>query len=156
MSSHRCLKQSLAPAHLARDYFMFLHSDTLFISGCGRFFEGTAEEMHTALNKTLSALPEDTVVFQGHEYTASNVAFSSGVLPERPAIRSLVEDIRKKRNNGVTAGVYTLADEKKHNIFMLVGDAEVQEKVGTKGQGEVATMQRLRELKNNGQMMAKV
>lgn len=37
--------------------------DTLFIGGCGRFFEGTPEEMHTALNKTLSALPDDTAVY---------------------------------------------------------------------------------------------
>ncbi|CAO1634254.1 unnamed protein product [Parajaminaea phylloscopi] len=130
--------------------------DTLFISGCGRFFEGTAEEMHVALNRTLASLPEDTLVYQGHEYTKSNVAFSSGVLPDRPAIQALVKDLRDGRNGGVTAGVYTIADEKKHNVFMLVGDAEVQDKVGTKGQGEVATMQRLRDLKNNGQMMAKV
>ena len=40
--------------------------DTLFISGCGRFFEGTAEEMHKALNKTLAALPDETIVYCGH------------------------------------------------------------------------------------------
>lgn len=40
--------------------------DTLFISGCGRFFEGTAEEMHTALNKTLASLPKDALVYCGH------------------------------------------------------------------------------------------
>jgi glyoxylase-like metal-dependent hydrolase (beta-lactamase superfamily II) len=44
-------------------------SDTLFISGCGRFFEGTANEMDTALNKLLVELPHDTIVACGHEYT---------------------------------------------------------------------------------------
>lgn len=46
-------------------------SDTLFVSGCGRFFEGTAEEMHTALNERLAKLPDDTVTYVGHEYTSS-------------------------------------------------------------------------------------
>lgn len=128
-------------------------SDTLFISGCGRFFEGTPAEMHTALNKTLASLPDDTVVFCGHEYTKSNVAFSAGVLPERPAIKKLLDEVR---NTSVTTGKYTLADEKKHNVFMLVGDDEVQQRVGTQGKGEVETMSVLRELKNSGKMMAKV
>jgi hydroxyacylglutathione hydrolase len=39
--------------------------DTLFIGGCGRFFEGTPEEMHKALNKTLASLPDDTKVYVG-------------------------------------------------------------------------------------------
>lgn len=112
--------------------------------------------MHTALNKTLASLPDDTLVMVGHEYTKSNVAFSSGILPDRPAITSLVKDIQGGRNKGVTTGVYTIGDEKKHNVFMLVGDEEVQSKVGTKGKGEVETMSVLRELKNAGKMMAKV
>lgn len=135
---------------------LFPFSDTLFISGCGRFFEGTPEEMHTSLNKTLASLPGDTVVMCGHEYTRSNVAFSAGVLPDRPAIQSLADDLRNKRNNGVTTGVYTIADEKKHNVFMLVGDPEVQKRVGTEGKGEIETMKVLRELKNAGKMMAQL
>ncbi|PWN26248.1 Metallo-hydrolase/oxidoreductase [Jaminaea rosea] len=127
--------------------------DTLFVSGCGRFFEGTPAEMHTALNKVLASLPDDTVVFCGHEYTKSNVAFSAGVLPERPAILQLLDEVRK---TSVTTGKYTIGDEKKHNVFMLVGDAEVQQRVGTQGKGEIETMSVLRELKNSGKMMAKV
>ena len=46
-----------------------LVSDTLFISGCGRFFEGTGQEMDLALNTRLAALPHDTIVACGHEYT---------------------------------------------------------------------------------------
>lgn len=46
--------------------------DTLFVSGCGRFFEGTGIEMDHALNGVLAALPDDTVTYVGHEYTASN------------------------------------------------------------------------------------
>lgn len=45
--------------------------DTLFVGGCGRFFEGEPGEMHTALNERLAGLPEDTTVWNGHEYTKS-------------------------------------------------------------------------------------
>ena len=51
-----------------------LFSDTLFIAGCGRFLEGTAEQMHRSLSY-LGSLPEDTVVYNGHEYTSASVAF---------------------------------------------------------------------------------
>ena len=50
--------------------------DTLFISGCGRFFEGNAEQMHHALIDILSKLPEKTQVYCGHEYSVSNLKFS--------------------------------------------------------------------------------
>lgn len=130
--------------------------DTLFVSGCGRFFEGTAEEMHRALNVTLAALPGDTVVMCGHEYTRANVAFSAGVLPNREAIQSLVSFVKEGRNNGVTTGVFTINDEKRHNIFMLVEDQEVKEVLKMQGKGPVEIMAALRELKNAGKMQAKV
>jgi hydroxyacylglutathione hydrolase len=50
---------------------VLIDSDTLFVSGCGRFFEGTPEEMHVALNEILAKLPGDTKTYVGHEYTAS-------------------------------------------------------------------------------------
>lgn len=127
--------------------------DTLFISGCGRFFEGTAEEMDTALNKTLASLPGDTYVMCGHEYTKSNVAFSQGVLPSRPAIQKLAEFVKK---NSVTTGKFTIDDEKKHNIFMLVNDKEVKETLNLSDKGSIEVMATLRELKNSGKMMSKV
>lgn len=90
--------------------------DTLFIGGCGRFFEGTAAEMHKALNETLAALPDDTKVFPGHEYTKGNVAFSKKVL-QNEAISKL--DTFSQENKQ-TQGKFTIGDEKKHNVFMRV------------------------------------
>ncbi|SDA01327.1 BZ3500_MvSof-1268-A1-R1_Chr10-1g02583 [Microbotryum saponariae] len=118
--------------------------DTLFVSGCGRFFEGTAQEMHEALNKRLAQLPDDTKTYVGHEYTKSNVAFSSHVDPENPAIKSLVDFANK---NEVTTGKFTLGDEKKHNVFMRLGSQAVKDKANS--QDEVTCMQWLREAKNN-------
>ncbi|KAL2760539.1 hypothetical protein ACRALDRAFT_2039160 [Sodiomyces alcalophilus JCM 7366] len=117
--------------------------DTLFISGCGRFFEGDAEQMHKALNETLASLPDDTVVYPGHEYTKSNVKFTESVL-QNDAIRKLQEFAE---NNQETQGKFTIGDEKKHNVFMRVDDPEVQKATGESD--PVAVMAKLREMKNN-------
>ncbi|KAL7769446.1 hypothetical protein ACKLNR_000830 [Fusarium oxysporum f. sp. zingiberi] len=96
--------------------------DTLFIGGCGRFFEGNAEEMHEALNKRLAALPDDTVVYPGHEYTKANVKFAASV-SQRDAVQKLHSFAE---NNKVTTGKFTIGDEKEHNVFMRVEDPEIQ------------------------------
>lgn len=76
-------------------------------------FEGTPKEMDTALNTTLSALPDDTVVYCGHEYTKANVAFSSSVDPDNEAIKKLKSFCE---SNEVTTGKFTIGDEKAHNV----------------------------------------
>ena len=63
-------------------------SDTLFLAGCGRFFEGTAEELHAALTH-LGKLPEDTVVYNGHEYTKGSAKFGLAIEPENEALKRL-------------------------------------------------------------------
>lgn len=65
------------------------HSDTLFIAGCGRFFEGTPTEMHAALTK-LGGLPDDTVVYNGHEYTAASVKFGLKIEPDNADLKRFV------------------------------------------------------------------
>jgi len=107
--------------------------DTLFVGGCGRFFEGKPEEMHTALNKTLASLPDDTIVYCGHEYTKDNVKFGAHIAPDNEAVQKL-KDFADK--NSVTTGIFTIGDEKKHNVFMSPNITA--EKVGE-----------LREQKNN-------
>ncbi|KAI4696409.1 uncharacterized protein J4E88_000586 [Alternaria novae-zelandiae] len=100
--------------------------DTLFIGGCGRFFEGTPEQMHKALNETLAALPDDTKVYPGHEYTKGNVKFAKSVL-NNDAIKKL--DTFSQENKQ-TQGKFTIGDEKKHNVFMRVDDPELQKVTG--------------------------
>ncbi|EME47477.1 hypothetical protein DOTSEDRAFT_69419 [Dothistroma septosporum NZE10] len=117
--------------------------DTLFIGGCGRFFEGTAEEMDAALNKTLGALPHDTKVFPGHEYTKGNVKFGIKVLQSEPVKK--LESFATA--NKQTQGKFTIGDEKQHNVFMRLDDPEVQKFTGKKDRIEV--MAALREAKNS-------
>ncbi|TKX26114.1 putative hydroxyacylglutathione hydrolase [Elsinoe australis] len=117
--------------------------DTLFIGGCGRFFEGTAEEMHKALNETLAQLPDDTKVYPGHEYTKGNVKFAVTVA-QNDAIKKL-EDFAN--NNKQTQGKFTIGDEKKHNVFMMLSDPAIQKATGKSSAVDV--MSQLREMKNN-------
>ncbi|PYH43828.1 Las1-domain-containing protein [Aspergillus saccharolyticus JOP 1030-1] len=116
--------------------------DTLFIGGCGRFFEGTAPEMHKALNETLAALPDDTRVYPGHEYTKGNVKFCLAVSESEP-IKKLAAFAEA---NQETQGKFTIGDEKLHNVFMRVNDPEIQQKTGKTDPVEV--MAALREMKN--------
>jgi len=117
--------------------------DTLFHGGCGKFFEGTAEEMHTALNKTLGSLPDDTKVYPGHEYTKSNAKFAISVLQSEP-IKKLQAFAQKNKE---TEGKYTIGDEKQHNVFMRVDDPLIQKATGKTNPIDV--MGKLREMKNS-------
>ncbi|KAI0459817.1 hydroxyacylglutathione hydrolase [Xylaria acuta] len=117
--------------------------DTLFHGGCGRFFEGNAEEMNIALNKTLVSLPGDTKVYPGHEYTKANVKFGISVL-QNAAIKNLQSFAE---NNKETQGKFTIGDEKQHNVFMRVDDPDIQKATGKTDPVEV--MAALREMKNN-------
>ncbi|KAF2658855.1 hydroxyacylglutathione hydrolase [Lophiostoma macrostomum CBS 122681] len=117
--------------------------DTLFIGGCGRFFEGNAAEMHKALNETLAGLPDDTKVYPGHEYTKGNVLFAKKVLDNDAAIRKLEE---YSNANKETQGKFTIGDEKQHNVFMRVNDPDIQQLVGEDQPVEV--MRTLRQMKD--------
>lgn len=117
--------------------------DTLFLGGCGRFFEGTAEQMHASLSK-LATLPDDTVVYNGHEYTTGNVAFAKTIEPDNPAIGRL---FKLAQENKVTTGLSTIGDEKEWNVFMRLDKDAIKRATGADEPG--AVMNKLRELKNN-------
>lgn len=95
--------------------------DTLFQGGCGRFFEGTPSEMHKALSY-LGSLPESTVVYNGHEYTKSNVAFGKSIEPESTGTKRLEELVTSNKH---TCGKSTIKDEKEWNVFMRLDSSEV-------------------------------
>lgn len=117
--------------------------DTLFIAGCGRFFEGTADEMHAALSY-LGTLPAQTVVYNGHEYTAGNVAFAKSVDAENPALKRLDGIVSA---NKIVTGLTTIADEKEWNPFMRLNTAPIQSATGASS--DSAVMDKLRTMKNN-------
>ncbi|KAH9471323.1 hypothetical protein Pst134EA_005223 [Puccinia striiformis f. sp. tritici] len=121
--------------------------DTLFVAGCGRFFEGTAEEMDQALNQRLSSLPDETVTYVGHEYTKSNAAFAKSIEPKNEHLLSLIKVCDSSKE--ITTGKYTIGDEKKFNPFMRLEEPDVISATGLGSPSRVEVMTKLRELKNS-------
>lgn len=121
--------------------------DTLFQGGCGRFFEGNAEEMYKALVKALGSLPEETLVYCGHEYSVRNLEFGLAVEPENEAIANRLSWARSQIAAKKHTIPSTIAEEKAFNVFMRVGESSVQKAMGTKE--AIETMHELRERKNN-------
>lgn len=81
---------------------MFLYpGDTLFVAGCGRFFEGTAEQMYSALIEKLSQLPDNTRVFCGHEYTIQNLKFAKHVEGDNQDVLKKIGWANDQRKKGL-------------------------------------------------------
>jgi hydroxyacylglutathione hydrolase len=91
--------------------------DTLFAAGCGRLFEGTAAQMHDALQR-LMALPDDTRLYCGHEYTLSNLRFATEVEPSNSALHQRLAHAQQLRANHQPTLPSTLAEEHLTNPFV--------------------------------------
>lgn len=117
--------------------------DTLFRGGCGRFFEGSAEEMHKALSY-LGTLPDSTVLFDGHEYTKGNYAFARSVDPQGEGVQALGNLVA---STSQTTGKSTIGDEKAWNVFMRLDSDAVKSATGETD--PVKTMTALRNMKNS-------
>jgi hydroxyacylglutathione hydrolase len=91
--------------------------DTLFACGCGRLFEGTAQQMAASLAK-LAALPDATLVYSGHEYTLANIDFAQSVEPENEELKARAASEAEKREHGRPTLPSTIGREKKTNPFL--------------------------------------
>jgi hydroxyacylglutathione hydrolase len=121
--------------------------DTLFIAGCGRFFEGTGEQMYAALYDKLGNLPNETLVFCGHEYTVANLKFSVQVEPSNAAAQAKLCWAQNKRSTRLPTVPSTIGEEKEINPFMRVGLVDLLRATGTSD--PISCMTALRNLKNN-------
>ncbi|XP_077979648.1 hydroxyacylglutathione hydrolase, mitochondrial-like isoform X2 [Glandiceps talaboti] len=120
--------------------------DTLFVAGCGKFFEGTPQEMYRALIEVLSALPPSTKVYCGHEYTANNLTFAQHVEPNNNAIKEKLTWAKMQRSKNEPTIPSTIGDEFTYNPFMRVKEESVQKHVGQ--HDPIATMGELRKEKD--------
>jgi hydroxyacylglutathione hydrolase len=100
--------------------------DTLFACGCGRLFEGTAEQMYASLEK-LRALPDATRVYCGHEYTLANIGFARSVEPANAALAEREKRDRGLREAGRPTLPSTLGEEKATNPFLRCAEPAVVE-----------------------------
>ncbi|MBT0720192.1 hydroxyacylglutathione hydrolase [Rosenbergiella collisarenosi] len=98
--------------------------DTLFSGGCGRLFEGTADQMFLALTR-LNQLPKETLVCCAHEYTLSNLNFAHRTLPQDSMINEYRNKVKKLRENAQITLPTTLETERLINLFLMTERPEV-------------------------------
>lgn len=128
--------------HFSDDQALFA-GDALFALGCGRMFEGTAPEMWKGLLK-LRALPDSTLLYCGHEYTASNARYALHVDPNNPALQAYAADIEVLRKAGEPTVPSELGREKKTNPFLRADDPGFAASLGLEGQSAEAVFAHLR------------
>ncbi|XP_073017506.1 hydroxyacylglutathione hydrolase cytoplasmic [Primulina eburnea] len=121
--------------------------DTLFIAGCGKFFEGTAEQMYQSLCVTLGSLPNPTQVYCGHEYTVKNLQFALTIEPENAKTSQKLTWAVQKRKEGLPTIPSSIKEELETNPFMRVDLPEVQGKVGCTS--PVEALREIRQRKDN-------
>jgi hydroxyacylglutathione hydrolase len=125
--------------------------DTLFACGCGRLFEGTAEQMHASLAK-LAALPDDTLVYCGHEYTLANIGFAKSVEPGNEALATREHADAAARAEGRPTLPSTIGREKATNPFLRASEpaviAAANKYLGARAASPVAVFAALRDWKN--------
>jgi hydroxyacylglutathione hydrolase len=102
--------------HFPESHLCFT-ADSLMAGGCGRLFEGTARQMHASLQK-LAALPPDTLICSGHEYTASNLRFALTLEPNNPQLISRAAKVADRRVQGLPTVPVPLADELATNPYL--------------------------------------
>ena len=124
------------PGHTAGHIAYYGHGiifcgDTLFSAGCGRLFEGTAREMSASLAK-LAALPDDTLVCCGHEYTVANLRFAAAVEPDNRDVAEYLQECTAKRARGEPTLPGRLGRERHVNPFLRCREAQVVAAAGRK------------------------
>uniref|UniRef100_W5MCT8 Hydroxyacylglutathione hydrolase like n=1 Tax=Lepisosteus oculatus TaxID=7918 RepID=W5MCT8_LEPOC len=121
--------------------------DTLFVAGCGKFFEGTAEQMHRNLTEVLGSLPKDTKVFCGHEYTIKNLKFALKVEPGNEKVKQMLSWARARDDDDKPTVPSTLSEEFEYNPFLRLSEESVQTFTGKRDPIEVLRV--LRKEKDN-------
>ena len=115
-----------AVAYYARG--MLFSGDTLFTAGCGRLFEGTAEQMYNSLSK-INALPNQTLIFCGHEYTVANLKFAAAVESDNKIIKKRLDEALKRRKKGLPTVPATLKIENQTNPFLRCNEQSIIDSV---------------------------
>lgn len=135
----------------AEQHWLFC-GDTLFAAGCGRLFEGTAEQMHDSLSR-LAALPGQTLVYCTHEYTLSNLRFAQAVEPHNPQVAQRLAEVSAWREAGQISLPSTLALERATNPFLRSAETSIKEKIdqrdGAKNRSPSGVFAGLRAWKDN-------
>jgi hydroxyacylglutathione hydrolase len=121
--------------------------DSLMALGCGRVFEGTFPMMWDSLSK-MAALPGDTLVCSGHEYTQANGKFALTIEPDNPDLITRVADIAEARANGRATVPSLMSLELATNPFLRATQPSVQRHLGLEGTEPAAVFAEIRSRKD--------
>lgn len=122
--------------------------DTIFALGCGRLFEGTAEEMWSSLSK-IANWPGHTKLYCAHEYTQANAQFALSIDPEFPPLLERSAAIDTARRNGEPTVPMTVADELATSPFLRASDQSLAARLGMAGAAPVEVFAEVRRRKDN-------
>lgn len=123
-------------------------ADSLMALGCGRIFEGTPDMMWESLSK-LSALPAETLVCSGHEYTTSNARFALTIEPGNEALKLRSDAIAKARTEGRATATCKLSEELATNPFLRPASPEIRDRLGMKDAPDAAVFAEIRARKDS-------
>lgn len=129
------------------DSAVLFTGDTLFAGGCGRAFEGTLATLQASLHQ-LAALPGETRVYCGHEYTQTNYTFAAAIEPKNIAIAGKLADTTRTRQAGLPTVPTTLAQECRLNPFLRTADTNLCRALGIPGADPLRVFTALRERKD--------
>lgn len=132
--------------YFADDEILFC-GDTLFVMGCGRLFEGTAEQLWQSLQK-LKALPKATLIYCTHEYTQTNGRFALTVEPDNPHLRQRMLEVNRLRSNNQPTVPTTIAEELATNPFFREDSEALQKNIGMVG-NPVEVFAKVRQMKDS-------
>lgn len=132
--------------HIAGAQAVFT-ADSLMALGCGRLFEGTADQMWASLSK-LAALPAETQVYSGHEYTASNAKFALTIEPDNEDLMLRVRDISQARASLHPTVPSSLALERATNPFLRAANTGIRERLGMQDKSDVDVFAEIRARKD--------
>jgi hydroxyacylglutathione hydrolase len=133
--------------HFADDHTLFC-GDTLFAMGCGRLFEGTAEQMWHSLQK-LKALPASTQIYCAHEYTQANGRFALTVEPDNRQLQQRMDVIKQLRANSLPTVPSTIEQELATNPFFREDSLALQKTIHKEYCSPVEVFKEVRWLKDN-------
>lgn len=121
--------------------------DALFSGGCGRVFEGSMAELFDSLQR-LKALPSETLLYCGHEYTLDNYRFAEYVEPNSEIVRKKLRDVQLQRERGEATIPVSLADEITTNPFLRTNDHALRNALKMEDSSELEVFTELRKRKN--------
>ena len=121
--------------------------DTLFIGGCGRPIECDASIMWHSLQK-IAALPDDTLVYPGHDYTEENYEFALTIEPNNNVVEKCLQEIKKRQELGKPTVPSNIGQERATNVFLRADDPEIKSALDMPNAAAVEVFAELRRRKN--------